>query len=243
MSLWLIPISAFFAQDYRFMIAEDYGCNIAVLNSWVTLVVFTLPPILLEIVAGVYGCLSVYSFYKLGHRSHLQCFSRYQNLNANRYVRLMCFSLCDLFVGLPLATTFLYFELSPPGLVHYPGLKQAHAHISEILPVPAFAWRATLISELSFELHRWSIVGSGFVFFANFGLTRESRNTYRAALQSVVQFVLRRKAAMKSLRNSPPASSKAEECVSFFSSYFCSPPDIADMCYLDSHSSLQVVIH
>ena len=179
------PYSAFLVQSSRFIIAEDYGCSTAFLPTWLLLVIISIPSIVLELIAGVYGCLSIHAFY---YRSKLD---ETHNINRNQYIRLMCFSVCDLLCGIPITLFYLYLDIV--NLVPFPGIKQEHNQFSLIYQVPAVVWRSTTLSELSYELNRWIIVWGAFVFFAVFGFTEESRNNYRAVyratLQPVFQFV------------------------------------------------------
>jgi pheromone a factor receptor len=173
-----------FAQDGRFKIVEDYGCSSSLAPTWVTIVIVAVPPILLELIAGVYGCLSIRAFYK--RRSQLnESFSSHPNFNSNRYMRLMCFSALDLFIGTPFSAVYLCFSITE--LTPYPGFSPEYQHISEVTQLPAVVWRATTIHELTFELRRWIVVWGVIVFFVIFGFTEESRNNYRAIVQSVVQ--------------------------------------------------------
>lgn len=157
-----------------------------VLPTWVSLLIISMPPILLELIAGVYGCLNIHVFY---HRSS-NLNQNQNNLNPEsiRYIRFICFSACDLLCGIPITLFYLYFNIK--GLVPFPGLTIEHYKFSEIAQLPAAVWRATTLSELTFELNRWITVWAAFVFFAIFGFTEESRNNYRAMLQYVVRDLL-----------------------------------------------------
>ena len=211
-----------FAQNGRFKIVEDYGCSSSFAPTWVTTVIVAVPPLLLELIAGVYGCLSIRAFYK--RRSQLnECFSSHSNFNSNRYIRLMCFSALDLFIGTPFTAVYLCFSIT--GLTPFPGLSQEYQGISEVTQVPAVVWRANTIDELTFELRRWIMVWGVFVFFAIFGFTEESRNNYRAMLQSVVQgFVM-----ITGIKSRP--SSKAERSAFPFFLFFLLPFDIPNMLF------------
>ena len=200
-----------FAQGGRFKIVEDYGCSSSFAPTWVTIVIVAVPPILLELIAGVYGCLSIRAFYK--RRSHLnECFSSHPNLNSNRYIRLMCFSALDLFIGTPFSTVYLFYSITE--LTPFPGFSQEYQDISEVTHLPAVVWRATTIYELTFELRRWIIIWGVFVFFAIFGFTEESRNNYQAILQFVVQGFI-----MITGMKSRPSSSKAERSANLLICY------------------------
>ncbi|KAF8798449.1 fungal pheromone STE3G-protein-coupled receptor [Phlegmacium glaucopus] len=187
----IIIILSFLSQGYRFRIFEDYGCFTADFPSWVAVVISSVPPFLLELIAGIYGCLSIRAFYK--RRSELnQLVSNHRNLDSNRYIRLMCFSIFDVLSGTPI--TFFYLYLAIMGREPFPGLKKEHQDFSYVGLVPATSWRSTTIGELAI-----------FVFFGIFGFTQESVNNYRAALHAVVQF-FRTTTGIKSR----PRSSKAE---------------------------------
>ena len=204
--------SAFLVQTHRFMIAEDYGCSMPILTTWVTLVFISIPPILLEIIAGVYGCLSIRAFYNRCKSNGTRNNSLNLGFNSSRYIRLICFSACDLLVGIPVMLFYLYMTIT--SLAPFPGLTQEHNNFSQILQLPAAAWRADTLDELSFELNRWIIIFGAFVFFAIFGFTEESRNNYRAMLQYVVR-VFMKITGIKCRR-------KTEECVYNFFFFFSS---------------------
>ena len=183
------------------MIVEDYGCFPEISSNWVSLIITTLLPILLELIAGVYGCLSIRAFY---NRSII--------LNSNRYIRLICFSVCDLLVGIPITLYYLYDTLVILTLEPFSGPTQEK--FSQIFQLPAVVWRATTFSELNFELNRWIVIWGAFVFFAIFGFTEEARINYRAMLQYVVQYFVK----ITGIRvKSRPSSIKPEGCVTSFS--------------------------
>ena len=197
------------------MILEDYGCLMPILPSWVALIIISIPPVVLEFIAGVYGCLSIHAFY-----SRSRVIETHNNLNPSRYMRLICFSVCDLLFGIPVALFYLYINIKI--FVPFPGLTQEHYQFSQIIEVPAADWRATPLSELSYELNRWIIVWGAFVFFASFGFTEESRNNYRAAFQSVVKVFVK----ITGIKYRPSTGNKTEECVTFFS-----PCSLSDMLF------------
>jgi pheromone a factor receptor len=190
--------SAFLFQASRFMIVEDYGCNNSAYATWVLLVIITIPPILLELISGVYGCLSIRAYYK---RSKLN--ETHNILNPDRYIRLMCFSAVDLLTGIPITVFYLYRNAVE--LVPFPGITQKQ--FSLIYQLPAVEWRADRLTELSLELNRWILVWVAFVFFAIFGFTQESRNNYRAMLHFVVQVFVK----ITGIKSRP--GNKAEGCV------------------------------
>jgi pheromone a factor receptor len=218
--------SEYLVEDNRFIILEDYGCSQSILVTWVSLLIIYIPPILLEIVAGVYGCLSIRAFYKRSKNTQINDF----NFDSNRYLRLIFFSVCDLLVGIPIALFYLY--ISTTEFIPFPGLKEEHYDFSYIIQVPAADWRATTLGELGSELNRWIIVWGAFVFFAIFGFTEESRNNYRAMLQSVVQVFVK----ITGIKSRPKASSKDEGCV--ISVFFAV---LRLICCLESCSTTRII--
>ena len=222
------PYSEYLVQDSRFMILEDYGCSESVRDTWVSILTISIPPIVLEIIAGVYGCLSIRAFYNRSNKTLIKDF----NFDSNRYTRLIIFSVFDLLCGIPITLLYLYIDIT--ALVPFPGIKEEHYHFSYITQFPAVVWRATTLSELSVELNRWIIVWGAFVFFAIFGFTEESRNNYRAILQSVVQVFVK----VTGIKSHPQASSKAERCVVYL--FFSSVHHL--ICYLVWCSTIRIIV-
>ena len=197
-------------QDARFIIVEDYGCDISTPATWVTLVIVAIPPLILELVSGVYGCLSIRAFY---NRSKLNENHNIFNLNPDRYhIRLICFSAADLLVGIPITVFYLYNDAVR--LVPFTGITRDQFYL--IYWQTAVEWHSTTTGELSYELNRWIMVWGAFVFFAIFGFTEESRNNYRAVLQFVVQAFVKITGIKSRPRN------KTEGCVTslFFFLFF-----------------------
>ena len=197
----------------------------SILPSWVSLIIINIPTILLEFIAGFYGCLNIHAFYDRPNLNETQ-----NNLNAesNRYIRFICFSTCDLLCGIPITLFYLYTDLK--ALVPFPGLTIEHYKFSKILQVPASVWRASTCIELSYELNRWIIVWGAFVFFVIFGFTEESRNNYRAMLQYVLQ----------DLGVRSRSSSNGEGCVTSF--FFLFSSWYIRMCYLELYSITRMIV-
>ena len=209
------PYSEFLVEDSRFVILEDYGCSQSVLSTWVSLIILFIPPILLEIIAGVYGCLSIRAFYNRSNKTHINDF----NFDSNRYARLIFFSSCDLLCGIPITSFYLCVAITDLFPGPFPGLKEEHKNFFFINVFPATVWRSTTLSELASELNRWIIVWCAFVFFAIFGFTEESRNNYRAMLQSIVQ-VFFKITRIKSRPQATSSTSKAEGWVQVIYRFF-----------------------
>src|SRR5271168_261837 len=126
MPLWLIHIAAFLTEDGRFMILEDYGCFPSNLHSWLSFIIITIPPIVFELIASVYGYLAIRALFK--RRSQLnELLSSHENLNSTRYIRLMFFSAFHFLTGVPFTMFYLFIAIKA-GLLPFSGLKQEHHH-------------------------------------------------------------------------------------------------------------------
>jgi pheromone a factor receptor len=121
------PYSEYLSETSRFLIFEDYGCSQSILVTRVSPITITIPPILLEIMAGVYGCLSIRAFYNRSKNTQINDF----NFDSNRYLRLIFFSACDLLCGIPITLFYLYISITES--VPFPGLKEVHYDFSYIV--------------------------------------------------------------------------------------------------------------
>jgi pheromone a factor receptor len=71
----------------------------------------------------------------------------------------------------------------------WPGWKNIHTDISEIILIPVSFWRSDQVSEYQLEIQRWQFVFNAFVIFACFGIHKEARTRYLSALQWLFQCV------------------------------------------------------
>jgi len=224
----IIMILQYFVQFARYVIIEDYGCSVALLPTWVSLLVISIPPIILEFIAGVYGCLSIRAFYNRSKdaKTHFHNLS----IDSNRYIRLICFSVFDLLIGIPITVFYMYLSIIQ--LIPFPGLNFEHYHFSYTPQFPAVVWRSTPLNELAFELNRWIVVWGAFVFFAIFGFTEESRSSYRAGLRSVVQAFAR----IIGIKSTSDPSRDAEGIV-FYNSNATSSRNTEGIAFYNSHAT------
>ena len=225
------PQSGYLYEDPRFIILEDYGCSSSILVTWISLIFVFILPIVLEIIAGVYGFLSIRAFYNRSKKPHINDF----NFDPNRYISLMCISAFDLLCGIPFTSFYLYLAITV--LSPFTGLKQEHSDYSDIEQLPAAVWRADTLNAISYELNRWIVVVCAFVFFVVFGFTEESRNNYRATFQYVVQVFV--KTTGIKTRPQVTSSCNAEGCViiGFFFFFSSSDTMIFRIVFQNSHNN------
>lgn len=178
-------ILAYIPQGNRFNIYGDFGCLPAIYPTWVAVVLYLLPPILIGCVSAVYCVLTIIAF----NRRRLQfkeILSAHSNLSASRYYRLMFMASVDLILTVPLATYVLVANTH--GLQPWISWENVHYDFSRVDQIPALLWKSmpggTLI-----DLQRWFVVMGAFVFFLLFGFADEAKKHYRAAFSSVVKRV------------------------------------------------------
>ncbi|KAK0186947.1 putative pheromone receptor [Armillaria mellea] len=165
-------ILAYIPQGNRFNIYGDFGCVPAIYQTWVAVVLYLLPPILIGCVSAVYCVLTIIAF----NRRRLQ----FKEVLASRYYRLMFMASVDLILTVPLATYVLVAKHSRWENVHY--------DFSRVDQIPALLWRSVPGGTL-IDLQRWFVVMGAFVFFLLFGFADEAKKHYRAAFSSVVKRV------------------------------------------------------
>jgi len=181
----IFMVLQYIPQGHRFDIWEDIGCYPFTYNTPVALVLVSIPPIIIGLISGVYGVLSIRSFLKL--RSQFQeVLSVNKNLRVGRYLRLMTLSGIETISTLSIGIYVLY--LNTTVLEPWKGWEDTHVNFSFVGQYPAVLWRAAPIAPM-IELSRWLVVVCAVVFFVFFGFAEEARKNYRSAAQSVAKHV------------------------------------------------------
>ncbi|KAG7442050.1 putative pheromone receptor [Guyanagaster necrorhizus] len=178
-------IIAYIPQGNRFNIYGDIGCMPAIYQTWVAVVLYLLPPILIGCVSAVYCILTIIAF----NRRRLQfkeVLSAHSNLSSSRYYRLMFMASVDLMLTVPLATYILV--MNTHDLQPWISWENVHFDFSRVDQIPAILWRSVSAGTL-LELQRWLVVMGAFVFFLLFGFADEAKKHYRAAYSSVLKRV------------------------------------------------------
>jgi pheromone a factor receptor len=132
--------------------------------------------------------LSIKSFY---HRraQFKELLASNNNLNLNRYVRLMCLASTDLLFTIPLAIWVLWVNVKVVGLSPWISWEDTHSNFSRVVQVPGIYWRSDPYTVASLETLRWATVACSFLFFGYFGFADEAMKNYRSAFYSVAKRV------------------------------------------------------
>jgi len=120
------------------------------------------------------------------------------NLNSNRYFRLMCLAGIDVLCTVPLGSYAIYLNSTAMPIQRWRGWANTHEGFSRVDQFPSILWRNEPLTESSIELSRWDVIVCAFIFFAFFGFADEARKNYRAAFQSVAKRVGYSTASMSS---------------------------------------------
>ncbi|KAJ7436623.1 pheromone receptor, partial [Mycena latifolia] len=175
-------------QGHRYNIFEDVGCLGETFETPVTIILFHLPPILVGLVSAVYCVLIIKVFYH-SRAQFMEFLSSNNNLDMNRYVRLMCLASTDLFLTIPLGIFILYANVAIIGISPWVSWENTRSNFSRVVQVPAIFWRVDPWTVASFETTRWATVTCAFLFFGYFGFADEAIKNYRGAFWSVAKRV------------------------------------------------------
>jgi pheromone a factor receptor len=110
-------------------------------------------------------------------------------LTMNRYFRLMCLAMAEVFITIPLSSLGLYLNLTSRPIYPWKSWSDTHLDWYTIDVYPAVLWRSNRVSIFILELNRWSLVLSALVFFAFFGFAEESRKNYRRLYSLVLKWL------------------------------------------------------
>jgi pheromone a factor receptor len=134
--------------------------------------------------------LSIKAFYhSRAQFKELLMSSNNNNLNLNRYVRLMCLASTDVLCSVPLASYVLWTNTSVWGINKWISWEDTHSNFSRVGQVPGIIWRSNAFLVSGLESFRWLTVGCAFLFFAYFGFADEAIKNYRSAFFSVAKRV------------------------------------------------------
>ena len=132
----------------------------------------------------------------LEHRKDLGALtsSTSSSLTSYRYLRLMLFASLDVLFLLPLNVYFLYLG-SQQDFYPWHGLDDLHFGFSFVGQIPEEVWRVTQSGRNQVMLTPGTSIAACFVFFAFFGLAKESRDHYWGAYCSLRKIFTRRSGA------------------------------------------------
>jgi pheromone a factor receptor len=180
-------IIAYIPQGRRYNILEDIGCYPRIYNTPVAFVLVYSLPIVIGLVSAVYCSLTIREFAR--RRMQFKTFlSSNNNLNSNRYFRLMFLASIEILFTIPICIWIICMN-ARIGIEPWISWADTHSNWNVIQKFPAFIWRGNTTHALLYELTRWLYVLAAFVFFGFFGFADEARKNYRNMFSSVAKRV------------------------------------------------------
>jgi pheromone a factor receptor len=173
-------------QGHRFDIFEEIGCFPEMYNSWLSVFLVSIWPIVIGLVSLSYCTRTIYHIHK---RQVLfkELLSSHSDITAYRYIRLMCLAGIEALCTVPIATYILAQDLKY--LRPFGGWDKVHWRFSRVSQYPSILWRMEPATVIPLEMTRWSPVACAFIFFIFFGFADEARKHYRLAYTSVAKRV------------------------------------------------------
>ncbi|KAI0029433.1 GPCR fungal pheromone mating factor [Vararia minispora EC-137] len=182
----------YIVQGVRFSVVEGFGCMETVNVDVVELMLVQLWQIILPLVSILVYCPQIiYTFYRHARATN-EFLSSNTAFSRAQYFRVLMLACVDAFITLPfgIANTVLLLRDAVEqngGIPLYWGWAGNHENWAPT----SFAYADAPPSSIAqARILFWESVVLGYATFALFGLTREARTTYRAAIRRVVALVL-----------------------------------------------------
>ena len=166
-------------QGHRGNILQGVGCLPTTYNVTLAFPLFYMWPPLLSFVAVIYGMLSLRAFLK--RRVVVEEFlnSNGSGLNADRYLRLMCFSAVELTFAFPLGLFVLLVQAVDKPVYPWISWEDTQSNFDRFDQLPALFFTSTSINTLVLGVELWVAPFLSLIFFIFFGLGREQINQYK----------------------------------------------------------------
>lgn len=137
-------------------------------------------PLVIGIISAIYGLLAVLVL-RRRQSEFKQALQEHNNLNSNRYFRLMALAFTDVIFTIPITSYFLWVNLAQNPVYGWSWVS-SHDGFDRVDTVPAVLWQNQAAG--GFEVSRWVNVLGAFVFFGFFGFSEEARRHYYPLMAS-----------------------------------------------------------
>ncbi|KAI0078437.1 STE3-domain-containing protein [Panus rudis PR-1116 ss-1] len=179
----------FFIQGHRFDIFEGIGCQPAVPNTILFMVLYGCWPIAMGLVSAFYCVMTLRAFIRR-RKQFSELIASNSNLTFNRYFRLMAMAVIEMLSTVPLGIYTIVGNVQI-GIYQWKGFADLHSGFDRVRQFPLAFWQETWddASKRSLEFNQWAFVVCALVFFLIFGMAEEAKKHYRAAYTSVAKRV------------------------------------------------------
>ena len=168
-----LMIAHYFVQPFRYYVFSVEGCTPSFDNSWVSIVLIFLWPLLLCIIATIYGALAFYRLVKYRRQFAVILSSSQSSMSRSRFIRLFVLSTTLILIYLPLVIFTFRQNTSFPR--HSYSWSRVHPK----------GWSETIVKvagQANGGFDRWTQIGTGFLVFPFFGLGQDAKALYRSWL-------------------------------------------------------------
>ncbi|KAL4076381.1 STE3-like pheromone receptor [Scleroderma citrinum] len=181
----LVTTLYYVVQGHRFNIYEQIGCwPVTYLTILGYFLVFMWPTAI-GMISMVYAVLTFRQ--ALIHRQKLKAMLQSShNITTGHYCRLMVLCMVEVAFTVPLGIYNMVLDSGADELQPYISWENVHFDFSYVGQYPAVAWQSSPETALSLESSRWFCVLCALIFFMFFGWSREIREGYYHAFQTLV---------------------------------------------------------
>ncbi|KAL2812572.1 pheromone A receptor-domain-containing protein [Aspergillus granulosus] len=164
-------------QGNRYFIYAVSGCVTSLDQSWVSLVLGYIWPLVICFIASYYCGLVIYRLHRYRNQFNEIIRAANSRINKSRFLRLFCLALIMLLVLIPIQTYIIYTTVRL-------GLPW-HAYSWTLLHGPSWSTIIKIPRNGEVYFDRWVPVASGFMFFIFFGCGRDAHRMYLSLLSYV----------------------------------------------------------
>jgi len=178
---------AYITQGHRFNIFEQVGCFPYTHNTPVAFPLVWVWPLVIGLVSAFYCVRTIIAFHKR-RTMFKELLSANNNLNSDRYFRLMGLAAVDLCCTIPFSAYIIALNVKG-GIQPYKSWADVHSNFGRVVLFPAIIWHNDNHTRTSLEMSRWLTVSCAYIFFAFFGFADEARKNYRNMFESFAKRV------------------------------------------------------
>ncbi|KIY44839.1 pheromone receptor [Fistulina hepatica ATCC 64428] len=184
----LSMVMYYIPQGHRFDIYEDVGCYPETYNTWVAFVCVYTWPLVISCISATYGVRSLWHFNKRRKDYNELLSARVNNnIDKNRYWRLMGLSSMDIVITIPMSCWALHTNAQQ--IEPWISWANTHTDFSRVVLYPGLIWRLSKLAYTALEATRWAYVMSAFIFFAFFGFGQEASSNYKKWYRFVAKYL------------------------------------------------------
>ncbi|WFC94238.1 a-factor receptor [Malassezia brasiliensis] len=192
----------FLSQGHRFNIIEGQGCSPAIFLSPISIIIDYGIPLTLSLTSIIYSLIALKHF--LVHKHDFQALLEKSGsaLSTKTFLRMISFTLIDLFISFPVLLTEFTLELLYKKAGPYTSWDVIHHQFSRVVEYPAYVLDNSEGQKFNTvtEMSAWAVCTSGIIFFLLFGFSIDARADYVKVQQKLKSWVSRLKSQTNAQR-------------------------------------------